>query len=159
MERWSDYGIGEPSDGNGITARGTGHVVREGANFEIRYEIRAICGPTDIPTVTVSISGGASNWDVIGSWTGTRNSAAHNTSGGTKPDWKNWVSVGGANFTYTIPWTLSGTTTDDDCHGGETTGPTVSIQVNDPGQVPSLIRSHDFQLSKQDDDRSLDYAC
>ena len=143
-----------------ITVKSAGHVVREGANFDIEYSIQAVCGLLDSPSVTVSITGGASNWDVFGSWDGTKLSA-HDINNGsednqTNPTWKNFQF---RDSTYTIPWTLSGTTTDDDCHGGETTGPTVSIQVNDPGQVPSLIRSHDFQLSKQDDDRSRDNAC
>ena len=122
--RWSDYGLGEPADGNGITQRSAGHVVREGANFDIEYNIVATCGLLDTPQVTVSISGGASNWDVFGSLNGTKNSAQHINNGpeddGTNPEWKNWKF---ADSTYTIPWTLSGTTTDDNCHGGIRTAP------------------------------------
>ncbi len=78
-ERWSDYGLGEPTDGKGITRKGAGHVVREGANFDITYEIKVVCADSDRPEVTVSISGGTSNWDVFGSWTGTKTMAMHSS--------------------------------------------------------------------------------
>jgi len=51
-------GIGEPSAGFGITPKGSGHVVREGANFAILYRMTAcvnLLGSNTYPSARVTL--------------------------------------------------------------------------------------------------------
>ena len=153
-ERWSDYGVGEPVDGRGITRTGS-NIVREGANFDITFELKAECVASGInPEATISISGGGDNWDVFGSWNGTKTGFSEAES------WNKWyihdTNPVNPAFTFTLPWTLSGTTRDDNCYGGGIIdGPTVTISLHNRNTVPSLMRVRSFRMSILDDDLSI----
>jgi len=59
-------GIGEPGQGYGITPAGSGHLVREGANFSILYRMKACVNLATPPSarVTLDPDGSAKGWNL-----------------------------------------------------------------------------------------------
>ncbi len=132
-------GIGEPGQGYGITPAGSGHLVREGANFSILYRMKACVNLATPPSarVTLDPDGSAKGWNLNATFTGTRpaNSPQYWDSTGTVSRWGRWISddytvTGGIVSIYVLDIWVHGTTTDDNCIGIPTgSSATASVEI------------------------------
>jgi len=163
-------GIGEPSDGFGITPKGSGHVVREGANFAILYRMKACVNANDSifwPTarVTLDPDGNAKGWNLGATFTGDRGSGAATDE--TVSRGGRWIKKDHYSYTgeYDFDTGVSamvldiwvhGTTTDDNCTGiptGSSATASVSIYLLDGSS--NSQRALEITLRKQEDNDAL----
>jgi len=162
-------GIGEPTQGFGITPKGSGHVVREGSNFAILYRMKACVGANSSsswPTARVPLdpNGNAKGWNLGATFTGDRNGIQHKMDG-TVSRFGRWIqSRNYGQYTGTFDlntavkvWVLDiwvhGTTTDDNCTGiptGSSATASVEIYLLE-GNGAKTTANAVFTIRKQED--------
>jgi len=155
-------GIGEPSEGFGITPKGS-HVVREGANFAILYRMTAcvnLLGQNIAPNarVTLDPNGNAKGWNLGATFTGNRNAFLHSMNGTVSRGGK-WIDQQYSSNrvkVYVLDIWVHGTTTDDNCTGiptGSSATASVSIYLLDGDN--NSQRALEITLRKQEDNDAL----
>jgi len=156
-------GLGEPDQGFGITAAGSGHLVREGANFSILYRLTTcanLAGTNVVPSarVTLNPDGNAKGWNLGATFTGDRSAAMHHDTTGTVSRWGRWISENYLSSKVTV-WVLDiwvhGTTTDDNCIGTPTdSSATASVAVHLLDGDGTSQSAREITIRKVEDDTS-----
>ncbi len=158
---------------------GTGHVTREGDNFDIRYQLRACVTVGDpnsdlttvsdyTPTARFTLSPTTyhtEGWMLGGYGISGANNAEKAWDSNTDANNRNWKAVskgtsGPPNHVntdeFTLTWTLSGTSTDNNCRGrhgdspGYVNAASVHLELLDGGNTMQAERR--FFINVTDDD-------
>jgi len=161
-------GIGEPTQGFGITPKGA-HVVREGANFSILYRLKACMNldktalfpnaNTQFPNAQVILDpdGNAKGWTLGATFTGFRPQIVDTGSNETVSRFGKWIQRShGARkvIVYVLDIWVHGTTTDDNCTGiptGSSATAGVDIYLLDGANAKTTANTV-YTLRKMEDD-------
>jgi len=158
-----DRGVGEPSQGYGITPKGSGNVVREGANFSILYRLTACVNAfgtnvTPNARVTLDPDGNAKGWNLGATFTGHRPAASYTSTQNVVSRFGRWIERQHGNsadalVVYVLDIWVHGTTTDDNCIGTPTgSSATASVSVYLLDGDGSSQRALEITIRKEEDD-------